>query len=247
MAIHPILSSTSPLVTLPEGLRPDHRAWFEGIRYSVQIADVAYRRLVSVLADMVSAAHRGEKLAWDVHATCFGDAWTIVDGAYRLRELGERPPQGLAKRPESPSPSAVRYNDYIVATKHLKEMRHGIQHVDTQGPKVANDGMPVWGTLHWLTTFDGGLTGYVSLLVAGTVLPGEVAVQNPADVTAFADVVDHVQLVAFGQTAQLTRLRVLMSTLARELERPLAEQFSGKPLAAADSFVSIQWTTQARH
>src|SRR3989442_1338100 len=80
----PIINEQSPLKRIPGSLNDRQRLFVDGIRYSIEMADVAFTRLCTVA---VSVDNEGSLPDGVEFAHVFLDSWSIVDAVHRLRRL----------------------------------------------------------------------------------------------------------------------------------------------------------------
>src|SRR4051812_48625137 len=88
-----LIGKESPFRSLPSVLDKKQLRMFNGIRYSIQMYDVAYRTLVNALATVDSQ----DDVPEDFYPSVLLQAWSMVDSANRLRLLLRYTP-GLPKR-----------------------------------------------------------------------------------------------------------------------------------------------------
>jgi hypothetical protein len=237
VAMSRIIQENSPLARIPRGLYPPMKGWIEGIRYSVDIADVAMHRLCSELDELTRLAKSGGSGPVDpeLQACAVADAWTFVDAVWRLKRFlvdsnpprAPGPPQQLAK---SGAEYTADIRGFRAALKPLKTLRDGYQHLDNQAPKLAENGETVWGHLNWIAFHSSSKNIQTCLLVTGDNGKGESTfdVVNPVGL-AIRGPIDHIRLFAFGSSADLSELYHHLIAAVRELERVLGHQLPDQP------------------
>jgi hypothetical protein len=80
-----LIPQNSPLVRHPQNLDPRQRLILDGMRYSVEITELAFRRLVEILTAISQSGK--DSLPPDAFASALADVWAIVDSVNRLRTL----------------------------------------------------------------------------------------------------------------------------------------------------------------
>ena len=134
-----LLSEDSPLRRLPTAATARQRMTLDGIRYSIEMIELAYHRLRGGLEDISTGqgAPGGVFQPGDtdmprgVFAGVLLDAWVIVDSAHRLQEL-------LVHMPD-----VKRTADWKASSKHLDLFdapRNAVQHLATEISKVTEIG-----------------------------------------------------------------------------------------------------------
>ncbi len=169
-----IIGSDSPFRQIPVELNQSQATFFDGIRYSVDMAEVAYERLRHSLYSFAIETRGSESSPESKQlAAIFLDAWSIVDSAYRLREI-------LDQMPGLPKGKSPKYQLFRRKTKEVEEFRHTIQHLNHELRTMAENGCPVWGALDWITVTDqkGGVFRS-SMIVSGRFLPFKLPICNP--------------------------------------------------------------------
>jgi hypothetical protein len=133
-----IIGPESILRRVPSALNRVQSLYIQGIRLSIELADLAHQRLIQTLLDASEAGDTAEVPT----ALAMSDAWSIVDYIHRLRNLLRRLP-------------AVKHKDRIVEYRRFKNnsapvttLRNSIQHLENDFVKTAADtGWAVFGTL----------------------------------------------------------------------------------------------------
>lgn len=82
-----IISDGSPLRRLPSELDRRQALFLDGIRYSVEMADLAYTRLRQTLFNLAEQRGSGTSLDHWLFVSAVQDAWSLIDSLHRLRGL----------------------------------------------------------------------------------------------------------------------------------------------------------------
>jgi hypothetical protein len=230
-----IVREDSPLRRLPEALEPRQASFLDGIRFSIEIADLAYSRLVGTLHGL---SLHSEKSTADplgpLIAGAISDAWLVVNSINRLRYLLEHLPMGKKSRWYS-------LRAFLQNTKPITELRHIVQHLNEKIAGLAEKGKPVWGSLSWFHLLD-SKKGRSCMIVAGRLAAGEHRFVNPLGKPVRAPI-DHVTLTSGDITADLSATMVGVVSLTGELETSLRKSFKDLPTSGADAlfFVEVEF------
>ena len=87
-----ILGPESILRRVPSALNRVQSLYIQGIRLSIEMADLAHQRLIQTLLDASEERQSGDKAEVPT-ALAMSDAWSIVDYVHRLRGLVRHLPQ----------------------------------------------------------------------------------------------------------------------------------------------------------
>jgi hypothetical protein len=196
--------------------------YIQGIRLSIEMADLAHQRLIQTLLDASEERQTGDKAEVPT-ALAMSDAWSIVDYVHRLRGLVRHLPQ-------------VKHRDRIVEYRRFKRnsdsattLRNSIQHLEGNFLATAADtGWAVFGTLTW--AIPNVQTGVVR---TGSLIPGSLDGARPASV-AISEQKIHlpVGLITLHQGTVEFPISVVMddvTTLARMLEDVVSAAFNRLP------------------
>lgn len=115
--------------------------FFAGIRYSLDMAEISYRRLRMSAEKYASVRDCDEA---EVHnIAMFTDAWSLIDNARRFQRLAWKMPDNANE------PTA---GDFVTRWPHLKTMRDSFQHPDKDfSPLDSEVASPsVFGRLSWV-------------------------------------------------------------------------------------------------
>mgnify|MGYP006873467032 CR=1 FL=1 len=138
-----LIPHDSPLRTLPESLDRRSVLFLDGIRYAIQIFDLASSRLGGTLHQLSQIKENSPELA-DGISSAIADAWTMIDSTHRLRELLEQLP-GLKKKEPA-------LQLFLKRTSKVEDLRNFFQHFRNEIDTFTELGLPLWGTLSWVYT-----------------------------------------------------------------------------------------------
>lgn len=212
-----IIRSDSVLRRIPIALSRRQALFIEGIRFSIEMADLAHRRLRETLPKLTKMEDSPEEVPATVSAML--DAWSIVDSLHRLRGLVTHMP-GIKNRNRIPPIRA-----FVEATEKVPDLRNTVQHLDSTIPGVIHDrNWAVLGSLSW-----GIIDPDANQLTASSFLPGMPVgsrpLINPLDRRLWHVPVDSITVERNGVAVCLSDAMRTVESLAKALERMLAQSF----------------------
>jgi hypothetical protein len=119
--------------------------YFDGLRYSLSMADIARRRLQPTLDEVARLHDANEDTEAEISSALL-DAWSIIDMCHRVRELVQSTPQLPHK--------LLGIQVFLRATAHIEELRHYVQHFRSGIPEVPISWSPLWGSVSWVPAHD---------------------------------------------------------------------------------------------
>jgi hypothetical protein len=229
-----IIEEHSPLRRLPLELNRPQVMFLDAIRYSVEMADLAYERLSNTLFKIAQKTDAQDGKFSRDSVSAIQDAWSIVDSIHRLRCLLERMPNFKQKSPG--------FQSFFRQTKDVEELRNVVQHLDTEIPKLIGLNISAWGVLTWGTVIHPGKYIIRSCaIIPGTVYPGaECDALNPAG-REFHGLVDYVTLQASNYSLCLSEVMRSVQTLIERITSSLKDQIEGLPSAGSDATVKMDF------
>jgi hypothetical protein len=241
---HPVLSGAvfdkeSPFRHFPRDLDPTQRRFLEGIRFSVEMAQLSSMRLRS-LVTMISLNGNfpNETETYPVPAaSAFLDAWSMVDSFHRLRELFRFMPR-LKKR-------ARLLEIFFRTSSSVEPLRNRVQHLkgDLVDPKLIH--LPVWGTLGWLWIIDLSFKRFLSGVLTAGPDTGQLRPMPIPGNRIFHDQLDHITLSVGIDEIDLSEVMRITIRLARSLEKNLKLQFEGlAEIPLEDMLMLVEIQTQ---
>ncbi|MBI3780266.1 MAG: hypothetical protein HY278_04295 [candidate division NC10 bacterium] len=115
-----LVPEDSPLRSPPDTCPLKQIVAFDALRYSLDMVGLAYDRLADDLLAL-SAQGLGSKPPTDAFTSAFLNAWSVIDGSYRLYQVLHRVP-GLKRVPQ--------LEVDLRSIAEVGELRHGVQHLD---------------------------------------------------------------------------------------------------------------------
>lgn len=159
-----LISDTSLLRRIPTSVDRRVVLYLDGIRYSIQVADLVYDRLVNTL-HRIARLPGGSRELGQAIVEATSDAWSFIDSLHRLRELVQQLP-GLRHHE-----TAVQV--FLKSTRAVDEFRNYVQHFRNGIDRFAAAERPLWGALSWPEGTDLE-AGRCPIIVPGTFYPGVV-------------------------------------------------------------------------
>lgn len=202
----PLLPEDTPLRTFTTPLSRKQVYILDGLRYSAEMAHIAYRRLSPMLQEISSNASTATVAA---SAEALHYAWSVIDSANRYRDL-------LANLPGLKQETWVQLLQR--RTLETAALRDCVQHQIGEIDKLAVTGGQLWGYLSWVQFVDGRPTPNWYMLTGGSDFVGDRwlfigPVNLPFPVPA-----DRIRLNAFGRQVYLWRIVAALAVATKRLE-----------------------------
>ncbi len=137
-----LIPPDSTLRKVPSKVERRTVLFLDGIRYSIQSFEIAYRRLAQTLNHLSKGKEPNDDLGEMISFATI-DAWSIIDSIHRLRELLVQMP-GLKK-------NTPELQLFLRRTSRIEDLRHYFQHFRTEIDSFVEKAMPLWGTISWST------------------------------------------------------------------------------------------------
>jgi hypothetical protein len=154
----PLVPITSNLRRIPTAVDQRTILFLDGIRYSLEIADLTFNRLGQTVLEFDRDDHNGKPLG-SLIVSLMTDAWMFIDCVHRLRELLQQTPRIKQNDPE--------LQLFLRRTSAIEQLRHFVQHLRSGIEAFVQRNMPLWGTLSW-----GNVAIKDGQLVCHIVIPG---------------------------------------------------------------------------
>lgn len=227
----PLIDESSPFRRIPFELDPHQAFFLAGIRWTIEMLNLHYRRLLVELSRLSAGASKSIE---SDGIQALADAWSLVDSLHRFRELVQQVPN-LKHSPEQEL--------FVRKTSSINELRDSIQHLREGILNMASNSQPVWGVLSWMALQDlQGKAIWACALQAGGKLDGRQLSPIPVAGTMTAPI-DRVTLTHAGHTAELSdagrRARALFKGLERGLAQALESQNPSGPHQGSMQFLQL--------
>ena len=116
--------------------------YFDALRISFAIARRTHNRLWHTLAEIepqFSATGTYDELI----ASAFSDVWTMVDVLHRVREIAQQ----FTVLPKRSAEKEL----FVRGTGDVEQLRHHVQHLRTEIPKLPDISHPLFGSVAWVS------------------------------------------------------------------------------------------------
>ncbi len=207
-------------------MNPQQASFLDGIRISIEMIDIAYTRLVH---DLLEIRIDDDRILMNEGSTAslFLDTWSMVDSAFRLRELIQQMP-GIKKS------KAHSIKIFLQKTSTVEILRHIIQHLRNEIHDIAKKGWPVWGSLTWIRIekFD-DYCRHSCMVVPGRLIDGNHKAINPHG-KKIRGLIDHITLTSKEIELPISDLFYSVVKLNEEMESILSRQFENLPTSGSD-------------
>jgi hypothetical protein len=212
-----IIGNDSVLCKIPRALNRRQALFIEGIRLSIEMADLAHRRLRENLLRLLQPNANPED---QITISVMLDAWSIVDALNRLRGLVKNMP-GIQKRYRIPEIRA-----FFDVTEQIPDLRNTVQHVETTIPGIIDDkNWAVLGSLSWSVLDSEKLLVTTYMFISGTAM-GSRPFVNPLKRIEWNVPVDSITIERSGVAVCLSDAMRRVAALAVGLEKKLARTFA---------------------
>lgn len=214
------IEKNSILRNLPVALNKRQLRMLVGIRYSIEMYEVAYVTLVDKLKKIIKETDKDA----DTLPFIILHAWSMIDSANRLRTMLSRMP-GVKKK-------GSKYYSLVNKLELIEDLRNIIQHLDGEINSRAKDieVKSVWGSLSWGKIINKDPFEADVFLI----MPGSIESQSDLPINnilgkSFYDNVDSIELSAYGITVSLSDTYRTIGEIAKLLESSLSKDFKDKP------------------
>lgn len=206
-----LLADSSPLRHQVSQFSRKQVLILDGLRYSAEMAHIAYQRLSPLLQEISLVGQRSTVAA---SAEALHYAWSIIDCAHRFSDL-------LANLP------GLKKDVWVTLAKRrtedAAELRDCVQHQLGELDALVSGGGQLWGYLSWVQCSDGRPTPNWFMLTGGSDFVGDQwifigPIQLPYTVPA-----DRIRLNAFGRQVYLWRVVASLAVATRRLEHAVRD------------------------
>ena len=205
-----VTAGDSPFRNPPHDFSRRQVLFLDGIRYSVEMAQIAYQRLFALLQKVAPPISDDNLFISSVEAMLY--AWAIVDSAHRYRDL-------LLEFPGLKKGTWVKLTEK--RTKDIAELRNCVQHQIGEIPDIINRKEQFWGYLSWAEIKAEHYTGKWLMLTGGSYYAEDGWLFAGPSSLPFPVPSGRIRLNAFGRKVYLGRtveaLRYATSCLASEI------------------------------
>jgi hypothetical protein len=220
-AMSNLLPEDSPRKNLPSTIDPKQRVVLDGIRYSIEIAELSFNRLFDALLEL-------SKRPDDPHGTFvepFLYAWSFIDATSRMRSL-------LPFVPEYESSPEILC--FISETEGIRSLRDNIQHLNDRIDKFAGIKLPPWGAITWFFVVqDSPLVVRNHIIGAGTLFASEHKMVLPIGKLVHPPL-DLIRLDADGAEVYLREILDQVKLVSQHLSILFRQQAAEGPQTGSD-------------
>jgi len=204
--------------------------FLDGIRYSLQMSEIAYDALRQSAIDLSSRFLLPNFKLGDAGASMMLCAWSIIDSVNRIRCILNQLP-GLKKH-------EPYLRIFLDKTGVMEEMRNYVQHQTTEVEEYIKHDSTIWGVLGWVYKQDPSNTKVFSfVLIPGTIFEAkEHPFVNPSGRKTGLPV-GLITLSVNEKVVCLSAVLDELQNLTSELEARVKSWFEGKPAAGSDVLV----------
>ena len=227
-----LIAEDSPLLRLPSNLSAKQAQFCDAVRFTAEMADIAYQQLLVQLLPLSGPRTKEQRLS---AATPFLFAWSIIDSAHRLRRLVQNFPN-LKDKNQSPE-----FRIFLSKGEAVEKLRNAVQHMDSDIHKFAKPGKAAWGTLTWVSSTQHEAIFHTCVLVSGAMMPhgGSHTFINLAGLVVRKPI-DHVTITIDDAAVNLTDVMTALERLVQAIEGGLNDAFKDFPdRAGSDMFIAL--------
>jgi hypothetical protein len=225
-----MIANDSPLRHLPVDVGARQILFFDILRLSAEMLDLAYHYLGRLLDELVKdpQASLGNRAVLGLL-----HAYSIVDAANRFRDALRVMP-GLKHNDI--------YESFMRSTTAVDDLRNVVQHINTELPKIEMRRTAALGTLTWLgPARPAGQLPSAWILQAGTFYPNQLTFGPVIDQQMImeSDEVTAITLTTSGAQLNLTDLRLRVADMIHSVENALSDHVVGKETLGSDVLLTL--------
>lgn len=226
---HPprMLDTQSCLRHIPPHVEARDKVILDGLRYSLEIADAAHRRLRETLWQ-ISSGKDDDPV--DEYVGAVADAWSIVDSLNRLQTLCKS---------RSPYLGGDFCTKYAESVSPVVKLRNAVQHLHARFDKLVADKEPVWGVLSWMICVGNPPSRFsLCAFAPGALRTGDVQMTDIPK-RQFRQPVDAITLTADKTPISLSDLMLQTAEFAGTLDGELRSTFPVNGPSARDLYARV--------
>lgn len=210
-----LIKDGSPFFRVPAVLNRRQLLSFDGIRYCIEMIEIAYSAICEALMGISLSYANGQEIPKRAFPFVFMNAWSIIDSANRLVVLLEQLPN-LKRTP------AIKI--FIGNMLGVRDLRNGIQHLDGTIREIADQNHPAWGYLSWVCVPDPmNKRAILGFVVSGTTINTEPSFKFP---DRFPVPIGLIRLNAYGNSVVLSDVMQSVARFAVGFENTLEKSFA---------------------
>ena len=210
-----LVTSPSALRHIPHHVASEDKVVLDGIRYSLEIADRAYRRLRETLWK-VSSDEKSDHV--ESYVDLVSDSWTVVDSLHRLHVLCGSNCQYL---------DHDYCRNYAEALRPIINLRNTNQHMNGRLEKIVADKESAWGAISWtICSTNPPTRGESHCFVAGAMRTSDLLLPEPPT-RLFYMPVDGITMRAGKKDVFISDLMLLTVQFVAQFDLDLSNLFPG--------------------
>lgn len=223
--------ANSALRNLPVNLDAKQRVMFDAIRYSIEIFELNYRRVVATLETWRAVGGHPRE---GMFASVLSDAWAMIDSLHRLHSVVS----AMTKKKKVLRPYVKVLRD---AASNVVVLRNAVQHVTGRIERLASRKETPWGTISWFELRGKELTeGWVYTMVPGNLQVSEHRTLPSVGGKTIHHQVDLLTLTSDGQAFCLSGAFRAVEVFALGLQEEMAKQFGAAPTVGSDMVIEAR-------
>lgn len=225
------IPSLSALRNLPVNLNADQRVLLDAVRYSIEIFELNYRRIVATLE---SWAAGGGHPSDGMFASVLSDAWSMIDSLHRLHSVV----LALTKKQKTRPPYVKTLQEAVSGVGHL---RNGVQHVLGRVERLVSRRETPWGTISWAELRDATpVEAWTYTMIPGALQTTERRRLPSVGGKTLYHRTDLVTLTSDVHSVCLSDAFRAVETYALGLQEDLAKQFGAAPTVGSDMVIQAR-------
>lgn len=170
-----MITPDSPLLAIPHDIDPKQSVFFDGIRLTAEMIEVAHIRLAASLTEIARPMlivggpdrERPGGLATSEVAKVLVDVWSLVNSIDRFRGLVRLFPGAEVHYPDG------RDGDVLRQLQPIRDLRNAAQHVAERSDLIVSQQSQSLGEISWVTAFEDG-RGEIQTFLTCHLAPGVV-------------------------------------------------------------------------
>jgi hypothetical protein len=235
-----LIGPDSPLSHLPANLNPRQRLFFDAIRYSIAMLDVAYlslhRLLVQASELQIQASDDEDGVDLRLFLPrVFLDAFSVVDMANRLWTLLNNM-AGIKRTPDM--------RVCLSKMRKAEDLRNPVQHLSGELVDLAGQDEATWGWLLWIYATNQTTEFHVFMALPGSLGETKITPPTSGPEGLFRTPVDQIELSAYGHRLSLTMLWDAVAEFVPAFEHTLSQAFQGRPTSVTDLLLRVVGHTE---
>lgn len=249
-----IISENSPFRKIPVNMHKETALLLDGMRMSIDMADMNYERLKKTLLSITINAENSKTQPNMLVPTAFSEVWSIIDATDKFRTLLNFHLKKCEKiLPVKPKPlkeisnvfeeEDIKLYEFLEHTKHVRELRNCSQHLKDRLEHLISKQKPIMGILYWLdsrTVKDSQAISMYSVFSGSIINKPSVKINYPrSSIVEYP--IGSIVLTAHGHSCNISELMKFIELAVKNLDEQYSSQITNNPVAEQDVVVRISW------